>query len=144
MSVDDIDRAIASATMWCSMHVVLDIAQEAEHIGNWSEGCPCHSNLELKAIERVGLKRRRLEQPRGWMQSARCPFKGCRAPELAAGQGESSLMRHMFENKNRVLSHFAAVPDSERNQMLSDWDDARARLWSVLFVTADLLTQLAR
>ena len=132
MSVDDIDKAIRCPVTWCSMAAVLDIALEAEHIGRWCEGCPCHNQGDQKALEDLRKKKRKVEQPRGWTQEIKCPYKGCRAVELASGVGQRSLHERMMRNKEQVLAHFSSVPDEKRSALLTDWDDARGRLWSVL------------
>lgn len=50
VSVETIDAAIKSNMMWASISAVLDICGEAEHIGRWCEGCPCHSAVEASGL----------------------------------------------------------------------------------------------
>lgn len=116
--------------MWASISVVLDICEECDSIGNWSEGCPCCDQKDEKSRVRSEVKKSRAVQPRGFRDELRCPYKGCRAVELACGRGQANVLNKMVANKERVALHFASVPPELRSNMLQDWESARARLWS--------------
>lgn len=146
VSIDDIDKAINCPETWCSMSAVLDIAQEIEYLGNWCEACPCHKAEDALRITARALKRVRRNQPRGFrnnMGNMSCPYKGCRAVEMAAGKGQDSLIQFMHQGRDRIQEHFVAVPAERQAQLVADWDLARGRLWSNLAAEAceNLYTQ---
>lgn len=139
ISVDEIDTTIKKESTWRHIAIVADLAEEAEHVGSWSESCPCHSvfteeNQQYHARSNAGKrKRRKLHQPHGFLPavdgSGSCPFQGCRAYELAAGKALESLRDKMMANRLKVLAHVSAAPEEERHALISDWEKTRSRLW---------------
>ena len=69
----------------------MELCEEAEHIGSWSEQCPCHSECTpageaFRAQVRARKARlRKMGNPRGFMSEHDCPYKVCRAVEFASG-----------------------------------------------------------
>lgn len=137
MTIDQIDAAIKSETTWRYMALAGDLSEECDHLGSWSEACPCHSNFSqqsqefLREAEAAKRKKRRV-QPRGFMATESCPFKGCRAYELAAGQAMESQREKMNANRLKVLAHVATAAESEKHVLVADWELARSRLYSHL------------
>lgn len=71
--------------------MIHDLSFSVEFLGRWAEGCPC---CEDALLEGKGVKRRRTK----WLQHVKdanttpCPFSGCRAVEIAAGQASSCYL----------------------------------------------------
>ena len=61
------------------VHIARCISKVADRCGTWCEGCSCHESL-LSSSEPSRVRKRQFAAA-----SADCPWKGCRAPELAAG-----------------------------------------------------------
>lgn len=133
VTIDEIDATIRNQTTWVCIAIVADLSQEADHIGSWSEGCPCHSknpaqrNLYEKQVASAKRKKRRIGE-RGFQSQESCPYHGCRSYELASGEGLASLKNKMMSNRLKVILHSSDIPKKET--FISDWDHARARLWS--------------
>ena len=91
INVEAIDRAISSPSFWGGVAMIHDLSFSVEFLGRWAEGCPC---CEDALLEGKGVKRRRTK----WLQHVKdanttpCPFSGCRAVEIAAGQASSCYL----------------------------------------------------
>lgn len=74
-----VDAAIKSPLFWGRLRMLESLAIVLQESLAWAEGCPCHSPLEhdhdLRRLYRGKI-------PKQW---AKCPMRGLRAPELAAG-----------------------------------------------------------
>ena len=114
----------------------MELCEEAEHIGSWSEQCPCHSECTpageaFRAQVRARKARlRKMGNPRGFMSEHDCPYKVCRAVEFASGAALESLRNKMMTNRDKILAHTASSGDDGRSEILADWQQARSRLWS--------------
>jgi hypothetical protein len=71
--------------------MISETSSKADMIGRWSEGCSCHEDdnlLRASMIRSNRFKRARTVDRRiDGRDATTCPYKGCRAPELAAGEG---------------------------------------------------------
>ena len=136
VTLDEIDNTIKNATFWQYVSIVVDVCEEAEHVGSWAEECPCHSDRGLlsesfqKGVRARKAKLRKTEKPRGFMSEEDCPYKGCRAVEFASGAAIESLRSKMLSNRDKISAHLALFDSSQRAEVLSDWQQARSRLWS--------------
>ena len=53
-SAEAIDAAVSSPVFWATARAVHELALEAEWVGRWCEGCPCHEGILLAwAYEQV-------------------------------------------------------------------------------------------
>lgn len=122
----DADKAIRSDLFWGRVGVVAQIAFESEFIGRWASGCECHDKSHEDNIHREKKRWSRLPD-----SQIVCPRKGCRAPELACGQGLQSQLRVMSQQVGTIQSHFARVGNgsSAQDALLADWSTARSRLF---------------
>ena len=139
--VDEIDAVIRDENTWRYIAVAADLAQEADHVGSWSEACPCHGNFTEQCQEeqvqaQARHRKRRKLQPHGFLpvggDVGGCPFKGCRSYELAAGGAMESLRDKMMHNRQKLLAHVATAQEAERHNLVADWERARSRLWGDL------------
>ena len=75
LHIDDLNDTITSEFFWSYCLMFRCLARSLQHLMRWSESCACHWDLwqleELPRDVRVGCER--------------CPWRGRRAPELAAG-----------------------------------------------------------
>ena len=69
-----VDEAIKSQLFWARLKMLESLAIVLRKCLAWAESCPCHSNGNA-VLQREDI-------PKLW---ASCPVRGCRAPELAAG-----------------------------------------------------------
>ncbi len=136
ITIDEIDRTIKDDTFWRNIAVIVDLCEEAEHVGSWSEQCPCHSDRTQVSMffqKEVRAKKsnlRKAGKPRGFMSEEDCPYKGCRAVEFASGAALESLRTKMLTNRDKIMSHLATADALQRSETLADWQRARSRLWS--------------
>ena len=63
-----------------------DLSTEAEAAGNWGECCRCHETKEEEEDDDDDTKLDTVV-PGPVPLSSSCPFRGCRAAELACGKG---------------------------------------------------------
>lgn len=139
----DTDAAIADPMTWVGINVVYDVGRECEHIGRWSEqcGCPEHQPTSdfVDSVPSAGpkvktgtrRKVRRQNTARGFNPDL-CPFRGCRAPELAAGEGLRGQLGLLMSNRSQILKYISQLPlqPSAQTALLNDWHVGRSRLWS--------------
>eukprot|EP00959_Pyramimonas_sp_CCMP1952_P230112 4811073-Pyramimonas_sp.AAC.1 len=73
------------------IRVLLSVSAAVQQEANWQERCWCHSHLFDDSPK--GFQERLADYRRA---SARCPWKGCRAAELAAGHWRTHVhnIRH--------------------------------------------------
>ena len=141
-SVESIDAALTSAAWWTGVSIVHDVAFEAEYIGRWAEGCPCGCSSDSGQLAIVGGgssgRRRRQKQQ---SQAQACPFRGCRAGQLAAGDWIGPLKNVMAASRSRV-TQFLVMSRDNRSEYFSDWTRARGKLWTGLQVKLSYWAQL--
>ena len=130
-SVDLIDKAITDPNFWAAVACVHNICYTAEYIGKWAEGCPCCEDTLIKG---QGGKRRRTK----WLAHVRevlpCPYRGCRAVDLAAGEWLPRLQRVLTEGQNHFTEWVIQAEASYRPAFVEDWVAARSKLWATLQV----------
>ena len=99
---------------WAFTAMLLELEDVLNHLTSWSEGCPCHSNPPSVAaagdhwrararVYRLGAPLLPQEggeaQVRMGTAYPNCPFKGCRAPELASGVLGQKLLEEPASDK---------------------------------------------
>ena len=118
------------------MAVIVELCEEAEHVGAWSEQCPCHSDHTPESevfhiqVRSRKSKLRKTMNPRGFLSEEECPYKRCRAVEFASGAAMEPLRNKMLSNRDKILAHTATSDDVSRSEVVADWHQARSRLWS--------------
>ena len=104
--------------MLLQLHSVLVFAQ------TWSEGCPCHTHLMTDSVP----KKLRLL----WNT---CPFRGCRAPELAAGDFWRSLRQFMDQcTADLMVKLDPNLTEVERLSIVEDFNSGSQYIWCSLAV----------
>ena len=119
---DAIQMVIDNPVFWSTARVIHEIGFQAEFLGRWSEGCPCHEEHRLAYHTTPKGERYKLPKP------PTCELQCCRAPELAAGDGLRLFRRILWVSQQNVLSHLAGLPLSEQTSLRHDWDHARSKI----------------
>lgn len=142
INVSFIDETIQSTTFWNSVCMVHDIAFEAEFIGKWAEGCSCCEDKLISGTS--GHKRQRTKWFSKSIQSSLlpCPYKGCRAVQLAAGDWLPRLQSVMSESRSRLTDIVVRSPSTDQPAFVEDWIAARSKLWSTLQIKLAYFNQL--
>lgn len=88
----------------------------------------------------------RWEASSGGTATGTCPFRGCRAPELAAGGATQSQLALLMRHRSRILDHLSAgsrLGLEEQTTLVSDWHSARQKIWgSSVFVCLCIACQI--
>ena len=152
---------------WAYIGVISLISREAELIGKWCEGCPCHGwdtaadfpfktvgpetqelvvvdGFAMVSAESESCKKPARKPPRrpDQLEAASCSFKCCRAPELALGRAsdlQESLMVAQAPLFNRIV---ARTPGDQRGIVDAAWTTARSRPYGCLCCACQYLLML--
>ena len=145
-------NAIMSSDMdWCVMSMISLLAQEAELIGSWCEGCPCHlpvrhevsagpyQHRDVGDVELIPLMdsvpcvrpRRRKPLTKSDRDALACCFRCCRAPELATGCALLLQRRFMAEHKARFNSIASKLPNQQRGDLVGSWNHCCAKIYGL-------------
>lgn len=98
------------------VRLVHDLGCLGEHLGRWSEGCPCHSSI-LASGSRVA-----------------CQLKGCRAPEFASGSALEEVQEKFRVAGLNFVAHSSSLMESQRISLLNDFDRAKSKIVSEITV----------
>ena len=140
VTIDAIDLAVRNPTFWSCARLINDLSFSAEFVGRWCEGCPCCSELQTGSCR----KRQRTK----WLinvhtsASMKCPYKGCRAVDMAAGDWQSKLQLVLADEESRLNQSIACSEDSQQSIYLSQWTKARSTLWSQIRMKLSFFQQL--
>ena len=146
-TLETIDKTIADPSFWSGVSILADVAFEAEFVGRWCEGCPCgctdpDSRSSISSSDVLAVQgTRRPRKPRQ-TRSPACPYKGCRAAELAAGTWSRELRRVMSAGRGRVNEVLVMSRASDRADFFDDWTKARSKLWAGISVKLAYFQQL--
>lgn len=115
---------------WAVIAMVALLSNESDHIGSWSESCPCHP------LPRQAKGRRSSANKAAIQEAKNCPFRCCRAPELAVGQGLELLCVKMMSHAGPFNEYLARAPANKRSELASSWTTACSKLFgsSAVFV----------
>lgn len=128
--VQRISELMTSNYDWSTISLVALLSAECDLIGQWSEGCPCDSHQQAPTISK---KRSGQEVTRGRNpQSSSCPFKCCRAPELATGKAMLMQSSYMGAHQNEFKKCLISAPAANRTEFIGAWERATSRLFGCL------------
>ena len=124
-----ISDLMASDYAWACIALIAHLSQECEGVGLWCEGCPCPEHQVSAPSKVPGQRRAVTVLPPG---AANCPFKTCRAPELA--RGVAILRQEGCMNVNRALfnEYIAKAPHSYRSELHNTWTKSTSKIWGIL------------
>lgn len=144
---------------WVLIRLISLLSQQAELIGSWCEGCPCHSHChssrsgsynapfiddgsgivsipltdETTQPSRKRAKRRSPAEMKAHKDAQRCSFKCCRAPELAAGHALEMQRELAASHRTQVTEVISKIANNEhRGELISCWSSASSKLYGYL------------
>ena len=103
---------------WCCIRMVSALASSSDMLGSWTESCPCP---EIHPPSKQAAE-----------EAQACPFRCCRAPELAAGHGLSALVGKLQGHKSSFVKELSAAPTSKQTELNSSWSVACSKLYGSL------------
>ena len=110
---------------WSVIAMIALLSSDADMIGSWGEACHCHpidpSSSTTLATRRMAMTAKR--------EAKLCPFRCCRAPELAVGQGLYLLCDKMAQQRGRFNEYVSRAPQSKRSELNSSWMMACSKLY---------------
>lgn len=139
VSVQAIDQYIQDSSFWASVAVVQDVSFAAEFVGRWAEGCSC---CEDELVTGRTAKRRRTKWLNHVNETTPCPFRGCRATEIAAGDWLPKLQSILADKQRTLSDSVSKAVGPDRQLLLNDWIRSRSKLWGQLRVKLAYFNQL--
>lgn len=121
-----ISELMQSDFAWASIALIAHLAQECECVGTWCEACPCPHHQFVVEEKVPGIKRSCAALP---SDAATCPFRSCRAPELACGLGMLHHSRKMSGNQTRFNEYVSRAPSAKRPELYNTWSKATSKIW---------------
>lgn len=103
---------------WASIALVAQLSTESELVANWSEGCSCKDHYGQCF----------LSEPTG-EGSPCCPFKGCRAPELACGVALALQTCKVRSNRAVFNEYVSKAPEAKRSELYNTWSKGSGKIW---------------
>ena len=87
------------------VHMIVLVGAVLQEMAGWAERCPCHEHLQHKYKKHFpsSVLRREMGAHAADYDSMVCPARGCRAPELAAGEA-MSVLRGAFDSSLALLT----------------------------------------
>ncbi len=143
---------------WVLIRLISLLSEEAELIGSWCEGCPCHSQCHsgrsgsynapfidgsgivsipltdgTPQLSRKRAKRRSPAEMKARKEAQRCSFKCCRAPELAAGHALEIQREVTASHRAQVTEAISKITNNQhRGELISCWSSASSKLFGYL------------
>ena len=122
-----VDSAITSPDFWASLRMMESIATVVQGCLVWIESCPCHYPLPHKEFPK---KVRAL-----W---AKCPVRGCRAPELAHGELQHTLRELSTACASQLLAQLPNdITAESRALFLQDFERGRSHIVFIVNLRLD-------
>lgn len=136
VTLEKITQLMCDDSAWASIAMIAHITSEAELVGNWAErcGCPEHQDSSSQTLCVSEKPRRRSAKAVGRTGSSNCCFRGCRAPELAAGRALTLQSTTMRSSDAEVIAYISLAPEHKRSELHGSWSKARGKLWGNLSV----------
>ena len=106
---------------WSCLAMISLLSADADFIGSWAESCPCH----VQPPEDADLKVKRQAK----RELNACPFRCCRAPELASGHGLKHLCQQLLVHKKSFAEYVSRAPESNRAELNASWETACSKLF---------------
>ena len=102
-----VDTAVHSGYFWAFCDLLLEVSSAAETLSRWAESCWWHGSA---------------------CRERDCAFKGCKAPELAAGIHRYLLKERQAHANVKIAQLAPGLPSRDASALLSQWHAAHARL----------------
>eukprot|EP00969_Alexandrium_andersonii_P171630 7586648-Alexandrium_andersonii.AAC.1 len=113
-----VDNAIEDPVWWARLHTLERLMRVVRDLFTWIESCPCHGSLPFRDLPSTLSGR--------WL---RCPMRGRRLPEVAAGDFlETTRALCDLQVVDLMGSFPADVPSRDKGQCLQEYERGRAHL----------------
>ena len=133
-----ISKAVSSRLFWAYAHFLCIVAGAVEQQSSWCEACSCHEDMMIettnykrririvsKALRHAAGRRDHDQNPREQRQQRdaliKCPLKGRRAHDFAAGAFEAFTAEVMTVCKSRVVATALRVEGQDRAKLMEDY-----------------------
>ena len=101
----------------------------------------CKSN-SLQLRDNAPSRKQRRRRLQATKEYAECPFRTCRAPELATGTALRLQASVLDADICFFLDAMAAAPPSKRAELSNTWTASRSRMWGHLCMKLSFWQQL--
>lgn len=116
---------------WCAIRLVTYLSQAADFLGQWGESCPCeHHNDGPQLVKKLSGQRVRVGRQ---SEGSTCPFRCCRAAELASGKALTLLTALVESQQSKFLKCVATAPVAHQSALTGAWYTATSKLLGSLF-----------
>jgi hypothetical protein len=114
--------AVQSPLFWCWLRMLRSLMEIVAHLEHWFESCACHGGQHPGNL---GMRKE--------AEGRKCPMRGCRAPELAAGV-YVSFLRDLtgIRAVDAALRWSLECNEDQRGKILEDFEGARQHLLFIL------------
>lgn len=126
---------------WACIALVAELANEAEVVGNWSERCPCIQHQYSSREHKIPGKRRKVVALP--TEAVNCPYRACRAPELACGVAMSLQACRMMQYRSVFNQYVSRAPQAKQAELHSTWSKSTSRIWGALASSASCWKSLS-
>ena len=145
-----INMIMASDYDWSTMAMISLLSKEAEFVGSWCEGCPCHLPprhqvrvVEAHSVDDVELipltdsipcvkPKRQRKLTEADREALSCDFRCCRAPELATGCALILQRGFMSKHQSEFNKIVSKLPERDRGLLAASWASATSKLFGTL------------
>ena len=111
---------------WCAIRLVTYLSQAADFLGQWGESCPCeHHNDGPQLVKKLSGQRVRVGRQ---SEGSTCPFRCCRAAELASGKALTLLTALVESQQSKFLKCVATAPVPHQSALTGAWYTATSKL----------------
>lgn len=118
-------QLMGSDYSWACIALVALLSKEAETVSEWSEGCPCPEHQWHAPTKEPGKKKIN-DIPQG---ASTCPFKCCRAHELACGVAMIRQDEHANQNRLLFNEYVSKAPQVKKSELHNSWSVATSKIW---------------
>lgn len=118
--VSKVSEAVGSDFFWAYLRMLQCITSILQEISAWTQSCPCHSVETLASLKEVS-------QARQAGEFVKCPMRGRRAPEVAAGEFAEFINTLVQYNDSRfVMRSVAGLEGEAKDKITLDWSNMKA------------------
>ena len=129
--VQRLNNLMQTTSDWCAIRLVTYLSQAADFLGQWGESCPCeHHNDGPQLVKKLSGQRVRVGRQ---SEGSTCPFRCCRAAELASGKALTLLTALVESQQSKFLKCVATAPVAHQSALTGAWYTATSKLLGSLF-----------
>ena len=142
-STDAIQKASKDLLFQARVDLVVELDLMIQTLTAWCERCPCHEPIQSKYREGAPMDIARKECGQWATSGIPCPMRGCRAPEVAAGE----VMRQLQAESAATLSKLTLkwkfrLPVDAWASLVADYAKGKSHIAYILTLKLDNWQQL--